>query len=669
MPIYDNSYTNSYIRITGCIVTYNLNKANKSEDEIEDQIYNVRDCYTNKKYIYWNVKNPNILEFSNKILEKGLGAGRYLIVINDNGTHTEYVNNNNPEFLVSFDGDSMNIVEKKVWGLYEQVDEHTVKFANIVSDIDGIRQSVGKVETTSNSIKETVSKFDQKADAIISSVGSTTKEFVNDEHRNEAYDELISLATELGLLLSNITNVYLSDLILDDEEKSKILDSIKVLSSKKINVNKAIERIRLICKPGEFKTKLESTQNKLNTTHSELVTLLDRIHELVGKIESNEMDLITDKFESYNASINDVKNAIDDAIIDTLGGTIEQSISTIEQTAKGIISTVADKVDKDGLSTEVKSVIRQSSTQVAYAFNEYGDDRVIINDKGLTVNEGAIKTDALIPGTNRRIVMEPNKQPGDNTCMSIDTNTSSIRLKRDDVNYVKVATGVIDFFLSGYSYGIRPYNSSTCNFNNMLVQSASGIAIKAASGESETYLRIYSNGGMASFVNGSSYNHTSISDINLKENILYVRSNNKNTKFSKLKSNLMLNENEKNFSNIDILLDDLHDFIKRDLKLCQYNFNNEYYEGDIDKVKNKLKFGFIAQDVMDTKIGKLIFNSGNFQYEESNYISVIAGALQVEIQKREELEKENRLLKEHVESMEDRLSKLETTLAQLLQNE
>ncbi len=159
---------------------------------------------------------------------------------------------------------------------------------------------------------------------------------------------------------------------LNEEEKIKIRDSLKVLSSKKIEVNKCIDKILLICKPGKLRDTLETTQNKLNTEHTELVAIIDRILELPGKIEDNDMKLMTVKFQSCNAAINNVKNAMDDAIIETLGGTIEESISTIEQTAKGIISKVEDKVDKDGLSTEVKSVIKQSATQVAYAFNEYG---------------------------------------------------------------------------------------------------------------------------------------------------------------------------------------------------------------------------------------------------------------------------------------------------------
>lgn len=643
MPIYDNSYTNSYIRITGCVITYNLSKAGFKESETEeDKIYNVQDCYTNKKYIYWNIKNPNILEFSNKILEKGLGAGRYLIVINDNGTHTQYINNNNPEISVSFEGDSTYIVEKKVWGLYEQVDDldgkYVEKFANITSDIDGIKQSVGVVETTANSIKETVSKFDQKADAIISSVGSKTKEFVNDELRDEAYNVLIPLATELGLLLSNIKDVYLSDMQLNEEEKIKIRDSLKVLSSKKIEVNKCIDKILLICKPGKLKTILQSSQSELNERHAELVTLLDRILELIGKIESNDMDLITDKFGSHNTSINNVKNAIDDAIIETLGGTIEESISTIEQTANGLVTTVAKKVDKDGVKEITKSTIEQSADEVLVAFNKIDSASVSITSRGLEVSNGRIKTDAIIPGTFNRIVLEDGYTAGDNNCMSIDTNTGGIRLKKNSTNYIKVSSAAIDFYLNGRSYRMEDYDSSTLNLNNMLIQSASGIAIKAANGYSETYLRIRSGGSMSSYINGSEYNHSSISDINLKENIFQVKVSSKNIKSNILKSDLLLNENEKNFSNIDISLDDLHNFLNKDLKLYQYNFNDKYYEGDIDNVKNKLKFGFIAQDVIDTKLGKLIFNSGDYQYEESNYISVIAGALQIEIKKREELE-------------------------------
>lgn len=709
MPIYDNSYTNSYIRITGCIVTYNLSKANGAgnSDEKEDEIYNVRDCYTNKKYIYWNAKAPNELEFSNKILEKGLGAGRYLIVINDNGTHTEYINNNNPEFTVSFDGNSMNIVEKKVWGLYEQVDGHTEKFANIVSDIDGIRQDVGRVETTSNSIKETVSKFDQKADAIISSVGSKTKEFVNDEHRNEAYDELISLATELGLLLSNITNIYLSDLILDDEEKSKIQDSLKVLSSKKINVNKAIDRIRLICKPGEFRTKLESTQNKLNTTHSELVT--DRILELVGKIESNEMDLLTDKFVSYNASINDVKNAVDDAIIETLGGTIEESMAQIKIEAGKISSEVKKKVD----GSEFGLLIEQNYDSVGFAFKTAGGKtngkyRVVIDNNGLTVNEGAIKTDALIPGANRRIILEEGYTSGSNYAMSIDANdgwdetqsraTSAIRLKLNQHTYIALSHGWDsngnkigyhhNFFVDNGGTSVMTLEKAQLRMKgNIRVENSGQIYVGSYRALTEydksnstfppsrhdhsyatkcAYIYPYNGAGTGEVGNsGRPFDHIEAkriwwqdsgghSDIKRKENIIEIQEEPDAPKFrTKAMSKPIIKKlNVNNFNSsakttININLEDMHNFINKDMKMYHYN----YIGANEDKVFFN-QIGFIANELAETKVGNVFIEKepsiNEYVFNFSSYTNIIAGALQKEIHKREELEETVNILIEEI---------------------
>lgn len=678
MPIYDNSYTNKYIRITGCIVTYNLSKANGegNSDEKEDEIYNVRDCYTIKKYIYWNAKTPNELEFSNNILEKGLGAGRYLIVINDNGTHTEYINNNNPEFKVSFDGDSMNIVEKKVWGLYEKTDEHTEKFANIVSDIDGIRQDVGRVETTSNSIKETVSKFDQKADAIISSVGTTAREFANDELRNEAYNELISLATELGLLLSDIKNVYLSDLILDDEEKSKIQDSIKVLSLKKINVNKGIDKILLICKPGNLKNKLQSAQNKLNTTHDELVTLLNRILELVGKIESNEMDLLTDKFASYNASINDVKNAIDDAIIETLGGTVEESMAQIKIEANNISSEVKKKVNE----SEFSSLIEQNYNSVGYAFRDAGgrsngEYRVVIDNKGLTVREGRIKTGALVPDSDCRIVLDRRADPDldgiydpdldRNNAKGIDVKGDYIRLKSGEDSYVAVSNSSIDFYMNYSGHSIASINNSGiyhkgdtyskykevnyANGNPMYrIGDNNGnggyalICQYLSNGIRIRYNTVDSNGYAMLDLRGSTGSVGSTSDINFKENIKYLPEDDIKTKIQtlSLRSASLIDTsvediikfNPDTYVNKNITLEELYNFIKNDMSLCEYNYIND----------DKNNLNVIAQDIADSKIGSLFTekdDEGNLIFFiNQNYLSVIVGALQYEMQKREDLE-------------------------------
>ena len=117
---------------------------------------------------------------------------------------------------------------------------------------------------------------------------------------------------------------------------------------------------------------------------------------------------------------------------------------------------------------------------------------------------------------------------------------------------------------------------------------------------------------------------TQTSDRTLKENIAYL-------------SNAISTYNPSG----EITIEDCYNFVSNDLPIATYN-----YVDDCDK-----KIGFIAQDLLynkdetDNKIGQLIVNpkgyteeNGKLTYDLGNYVSVLAGALQVAIRKIENLE-------------------------------
>lgn len=117
---------------------------------------------------------------------------------------------------------------------------------------------------------------------------------------------------------------------------------------------------------------------------------------------------------------------------------------------------------------------------------------------------------------------------------------------------------------------------------------------------------------------------TQTSDRTLKENIAYL-------------SNAISTYNPSG----EITIEDCYNFVSNDLPIATYN-----YVDDCDK-----KIGFIAQDIIynadetDNKVGQLIVNpkgytdeDGKLTYDLGNYVSVLAGALQVAIRKIENLE-------------------------------
>ena len=121
-----------------------------------------------------------------------------------------------------------------------------------------------------------------------------------------------------------------------------------------------------------------------------------------------------------------------------------------------------------------------------------------------------------------------------------------------------------------------------------------------------------------------SVNSLNTSDRSYKENIEYVNSN---IGISKL--------------NEDITLLDMHEFIKNDLHLAKYNYIDQKHK----------EFGFIADDIVCTKVGSklIIGKKGEYSYSVGSYISVIVGALKTEINIRDN----------QIKLLEERISKLE----------
>ena len=121
-----------------------------------------------------------------------------------------------------------------------------------------------------------------------------------------------------------------------------------------------------------------------------------------------------------------------------------------------------------------------------------------------------------------------------------------------------------------------------------------------------------------------SVNSLNTSDRSYKENIEYLNSN---IGISKL--------------NEDITLLDMHEFIKNDLHLAKYNYIDQKHK----------EFGFIADDIVCTKVGSklIIGKKGEYSYSVGSYISVIVGALKTEINIRDN----------QIKILEERISKLE----------
>lgn len=122
----------------------------------------------------------------------------------------------------------------------------------------------------------------------------------------------------------------------------------------------------------------------------------------------------------------------------------------------------------------------------------------------------------------------------------------------------------------------------------------------------------------------------SVSDIEFKENIHYLKANNESSVFAM--DDEILKENEEHNIILGLTSEDLYNFIKDELHLCEYNYTDGYL-GNSARGDFENKLGFIAQDIQDTKVGTLIVGDweGHLAFNTNNYVSTIGGALQYEI--------------------------------------
>ena len=84
----------------------------------------------------------------------------------------------------------------------------------------------------------------------------------------------------------------------------------------------------------------------------------------------------------------------------------------------------------------------------------------------------------------------------------------------------------------------------------------------------------------------------------------------------------------------------MYNFVKDELNLAKYKYKGEKEE----------TFGFIAQDIQNTKLGKVIIHEDSnemLSYDTGAYMNTIAGALQKAIEKIEILEARIKELEEN----------------------
>ncbi|HBH0590185.1 TPA: tail fiber domain-containing protein [Clostridioides difficile] len=623
--ILDNSPADSWIRITGVIVTYN------------NTLYQVVDKETNKKYIYWDADNPGTLKVSNVRLPEG--NTQFLVVVNDNGKHTE-VPTNSSIFNISFDGNSRKNTEEQIWGLYETDEKHNEKFVVIEKDIDGIHQTVLEVQEDASHIKENISLIDQRAENVNILVKEVTKNFGGSQEnitlRENINKAIIKLNTDLGTFSSNMSN-YFNDNEITDEEKEKIDIELNLLDTDKASLYTELQKL-IDRTTGVDLVAINTSKTALDAANTNLNSIIDSVIS-DSIITPSDRILAINANAQYNLKINELKNTVDRIYITGMGGSISEEFSQINATAKEIKLEVAKvdgatktnaaeiKLTKDDITMMVTrnnsgSIVGIKPDKIEFGFNDISN-YVEISRSGLTVNQGAIACDILTTPSGHEPIIRlfGSSRSGfaiDARQSDGSSQASAIRLKYDSNNYFWVGYDTAEIYVDGEEHFIVERD--------------------------DTFVRC--GGATFTFTNGDSlgvgysfYPERSVTDLGCeryKWRYLYARSTLSESD-KKFKENIVYIKDIKNRTRSSITPTPFLDFIRDDFKPATFD-----YIAEKDRTIADSQIGFIANDFKDSYVGKtFLYDYGEengLMFSPSGYTTVVATALQEEIQKREELE-------------------------------
>ena len=248
--------------------------------------------------------------------------------------------------------------------------------------------------------------------------------------------------------------------------------------------------------------------------------------------------------------------------------------------------------------------------------------------KAREIEAGAITTDILYPGLNNRIVLESGYNPGDNDCMSIDTNADSnggksLRLKVNAGTYLRLSKDSAFSFISRGSNVLHfdPRQQYDLEFFGDRGRGTGKFNMYDAYIEAKCYEGQVAKMGIVTYEM-----QWSTSDKRLKTDIEYLS---------------------------ESMISNLTEFIKK-LNIAEFYFKS-------DEKKEHKQISVIAQDIIKEfpELKNYIVNEvGEYYTVNSNNINFATiVTLQEEIKKREELESKVNKLENELEEIKKLLKK------------
>ena len=638
--------------------------------------------------------------------------------INDNGTKTisgtkVYLDEQNQSLDVAFEQLHTTIEDD----IKEQITTNTTNMEVMQGEInslisnttitkeDGVtvslKDELNAVVNTVDSHSQTISTLETNYDSISGEMETVNSTVSKMEQDLEGFEQSITttvtgLETRVQSAEQKMTTEGIISIVTSSTEWTEQANTVSGFQS---SINQNADRISWLIKSG-------TSSSNMVLTDDMLTIIADNI-DLTGKVSFNSFD-------------NTVITEIEDLTTYTVNNTTiyGDQIATGTITAEHIASASIQAHHIDGYAITADQIAANTITSAEIAAGAIRTSELaagaVTADK---ISAGSITVDKLSSNNeDRPVITLFDNCEIDASYAYGEGKGDAIRFKWDDYNYVYQAENIFALFQT--SGGESKIFSVTCDSNGTYLYNKDNYVLTLGSSLAYRGSTVITAGNYTSWCAKSSHSHSgyassshshsnycptnsttyletgshdpyysnsynlgyssyrwqqvcakdvyadycSGSDSSIKENIRYIKPTNASLFSRDAEPEEILNPNSDNNINLGVSGTDLYEFVKNDLKLCEYNYNDDYIRnsetGEVIRTNFDNKIGFVAQDLQDSYVGQLIVGEweGQLSYNLNNYVSVLGGALQYDIMFRDE---QIAILENTIADLEARINALE----------
>ena len=364
-----------YIMWQGLVITKQIATDEKKVDNetgeettvYKTESYIIEDNKTDKKYVYWDEREPYSLQVSDEWVVSN--STTKLIFINDKGEGTE-VPHDDIDYYYTDKGSSSGggALIGKMLGEFDEING---KYFNVIQDVNGLKEAIG-VEGevgADGSIIDRLTKVEKTAEGITTTISETKKRYDNDKEEQELMDNVNGALLDMITTLAEyerVTTKSTDDLVIDNTEKTEINTYSSKLSNQLSTLtnyhNTIIEKINLTENANELadlrecKTMLDNAINDLNANVTTAIS--------DGKINTSDITMMLNFFAKASLRIKEYSTSLDNVSVLGFGGRIIQNLHNVIENATSYSRTISELEETINGETGLKETVSKNSTAI-----------------------------------------------------------------------------------------------------------------------------------------------------------------------------------------------------------------------------------------------------------------------------------------------------------------